>query len=423
MKFDTLIIGGGLAGLLCGIRLAEAGQRCAIVSQGQSALHFSSGSFDLFGFRPDGTPAENPLAEVAALKRSNPQHPYALLGVKACERYARLAPKLLGEAGIRVSGSCDRNHFRFSPMGKAIPTWLTMDGYLTVAEPGKFPFARVAIVNIEGFLDFYPEFIAEEFRHFGIACRFGAVNSPALEKIRMNPSEMRSANIARLFDHESEIDRLAALVRKTAAACDAAMLPAIVGINRPEAFEALREKVGRPVYLLATMPPSVPGIRAQQLLQRRFRALGGEYFLGDAVVAARFESEGCRVGSVTTVNHGNIPFRADNFVLASGSFFSRGLVATPDRIVEPIFGLDTRFAPRRADWYGERFFEPQAYQAFGLSVDRRFHALSRGKAIDNLFCIGAGLAGFHPIQEGSGAGVSILTALQVADTILSRRKA
>ena len=60
MNFDTIIIGGGLTGLTAAIASAERGERTAIISAGQSALHFSSGSFELLG-AIDGTPVTNPV--------------------------------------------------------------------------------------------------------------------------------------------------------------------------------------------------------------------------------------------------------------------------------------------------------------------------------------------------------------------------
>jgi len=47
MKFQTIIIGGGLSGLIAGIKLLKAGRKVAIISSGQSALHFCSGSFEI----------------------------------------------------------------------------------------------------------------------------------------------------------------------------------------------------------------------------------------------------------------------------------------------------------------------------------------------------------------------------------------
>lgn len=416
MRFDTVIIGGGLAGMTCGIRLAEAGQRCAIVSQGQSAIHFSSGSFDLLGRLPDGQPVSNPEAGIATLAEQCPTHPYAVIGAARCARYAQEAPELLRRAGVPVVGDSRRNHFRITPLGKTKATWLTIEGYLTTAEAGQFPFRRVSIVNVEGFLDFYPEFIAEELGKCGVECRFGNFNHPDLEQIRRNPSEMRSANIARVFDRESNLEALAESLRKQAEGCDALIVPAVIGLNRNDSLAYLRERVGCPLYLVPTLPPSIPGIRAQQALQHRFRALGGEYFLGDSVLSA--ETEGGRVRRIFTANHGNIPFEAEHFVLATGSFFSKGLVATPDRIVEPVFGADTVYTPNRSEWYTLRFFDRQRYQAFGIRTDAGLRVVKEGSPLENLYCAGAGLSGFHPVQEECGAGVSLLSALHVAESIL-----
>ena len=47
MNFDVVIIGGGLAGLTCGIALQEQGKRCVIINNGQAAIDFASGSYQM----------------------------------------------------------------------------------------------------------------------------------------------------------------------------------------------------------------------------------------------------------------------------------------------------------------------------------------------------------------------------------------
>ena len=90
--------------------------------------------------------------------------------------------------------------------------------------------------------------------------------------------------------------------------------------------------------------------------------------------------------------------------------------------MEPVFGADTISSPNRAEWYTLRFFDRHNYQAFGVATDNSLRVLKNGSAFENLYCAGAGLAGFHPIQDGCGAGVSLLSALHVADLIHNSSK-
>ncbi len=67
MRYDTVIIGGGLAGLTAGIELLKRGQKVAAVSTGQSALHFNSGSLDLMGRSKTGRDIINPLQGIMSV--------------------------------------------------------------------------------------------------------------------------------------------------------------------------------------------------------------------------------------------------------------------------------------------------------------------------------------------------------------------
>ena len=108
-------------------------------------------------------------------------------------------------------------------------------------------------------------------------------------------------------------------------------------------------------------------------------------------------------------------------VLATGSYFSQGLIATPDRVYEPVADLDVVYETGRDCWYDLNLFARQHYQDFGVKTDAGFRGIYQGNVLENLYVAGALLEGFNPIREGSGAGVSILSALYVAEQILSEK--
>lgn len=419
MKFDTVIIGGGLTGLISGIRLMQKGQKCAIISSGQSALHFFSGSFDLLNNLPDGTPVNNPEASLLKLSKQAPNHPYVKMGESKFIELVQKAKNFLTEIGIKTHGSSYKNHYRITPMGMIKSTWLTMSNF-AFFEEGKFPWKKAAIINIEGFLDFNPDFISEAFVKMGVETSIAYFNLPELNLIRKNPSEFRSTNLSFVFDKEVNQDILVKILSEKSQGCDVIIFPDCIGFRNAELLPKLINKLGKPIYLIPTFPPSLVGVSTQLYLKDYFTKLGGVFMLGDN--ATHSDIEGNRVTNLYTLNHGNIPISAKNIILSSGSFFSQGLLADIKQVYEPVFDLDTDYLTDRADWYNSNLFEKQNYQQFGVKTDKNFHGIKNDTPIDNLYVAGAILSGFNPLKEGCGAGVSFLSALYVAEQILIKEK-
>ena len=413
MKYDTIIIGGGLSGLVAGLSLVKENQKVAIVSLGQSALHFSSGSFGLLG-AVDGKEVEKPLDAMASL---DAKHPYSILGTDRVKELAAKVKPFFADAGISLNGDEKANAKRLTPMGGLKPCWLTLDGFVTGADIAKMK--KAVVVSVEGFLDFYPDFVAEGLRKLGVDATTEIVTFHEINRLRKSTAEMRATSIGRQLKGEA-IKQFADAINNVISGADAVLIPAVAGMDNDKAFNELRSLVKKPLYCVATTPMSVAGSRMQTQLRRRFEALGGTYLLGDKVLSGHFADNG-KLEYVQTVNLSDDRLYADNFVLASGGFFGQGIVAEPHQIREVVLGVDVEVDGDRDKWFDKDFFGTQPYMKFGVEPDAAFHPRKDGKTIDNVYAVGAVLGGYDALKEESGAGVAILSALHAAEQIAKKK--
>jgi glycerol-3-phosphate dehydrogenase subunit B len=375
MKYDTVIIGGGLSGMVAGIALQKAGQNTAIISTGQNALHFFSGSFESLQ-EPDQRIAD-----------------------------------LFAEAGIRL---------HYAPGVRLMPLGTFKESALSLEDIDLFPspaFAKkVLIVNFLGYHDFFSSFLAEGLEKQGMTCRVRFLNLPEMEKLEQSPSEMRSVQIARTMDRvwEKVVQEVRVLLKDE----DTVILPQVFGLQDTSVPNRIRQNIPARVIFAGTLPPSVPGLRTQILLKQRYQLLGGTYLMGDEVVRAH-TYQGV-VHSVATKNLESHYVEASNFILSTGSFFSKGLVSNPFEVFEPVFGLDVEYKADRNEWYNPAFQEDQPYMRFGVKADENLHALKDGQPLKNLYVAGSVLGDNRP-EFGTAAGKAIRTALHAADEILGRK--
>jgi glycerol-3-phosphate dehydrogenase subunit B len=413
LSYDVVVIGGGVAGLTAGARLAEAGARVCVVAKGIGSTHLAPGTVDVLGYDPGRV--EEPADALTRFVAAHPEHPYALLGVDAIaaglEWFAACIERG-PQPGYHYTGGLERNHLLPTAVGALRPSALVPE---TMAAGDAREASPVCAVGVRVLRDFHASLCAGNLREAGVDARGIELD------LDLGRSEANALALAQRMDEPGFRAAFAARLVPRLRAEERVGLPAIVGLRDPHgALTDLEGRLGRAVFEIPTLPPSAPGMRVYNALVAALRAARGRFILGAEVVGA--ERDGGRIAVLRAHTSGHdTMFRARWVVLAAGGFASGAIRLDPDwRVRETILGLPLRGAPEpgQARFDGD-YFGHQPMARVGVAVNSSLLA----EGTDNVFVAGAELPGAEPWREGSGEGIALASGCFVARAVLEREGA
>jgi glycerol-3-phosphate dehydrogenase subunit B len=416
IRYDTIVIGAGTAGLMTACQLARAGQNVLVVAQGIGALLLASGCVDVLGYEPAESidPVENPAQALDAFIASRPDHPYGLVGKDSLKAGLDSFLTLTREMGLEYQGEFSQNWLLPSGAGAIHPTCLAPGALVK----GNFKSGKsMLIVGFRELRDFYPSLISQNInaQDLGIKSAFMALELyiPFSNKDNATPMEL-----AKAFERSSFRGDVVKAIKKEAKGYDRVGFPAALGVDKhKEVVADLEKQLGRPVFEITALPPSVPGRRLYEALKRALLDAGGRLIVGSKVVDGKIED-----GKVSQIRYETSnrlkTLKAHNYVLATGGIFGGGLHAgASGQVTETIFGLPVAADNNRHRWFEQKFISEQGQPVFnfGLTANSQLQPTDNGgePVASNLFIAGAALAGSEWARGRSGDGVALATAATI----------
>jgi glycerol-3-phosphate dehydrogenase subunit B len=421
-RYDVVVVGAGVAGMTAAIRAAEGGARVLVLAKGAGATHLAPATVDVLGYS-NGARVERPLEALESFAASNPGHPYSHVGAEEVRAALRwLSERVAGGSlpGYAYAGSGDENLLLATPAGALRPTAMAPE---SLGAGDLRAGGRVALVSFRQLRDFFPTLAAAE---LSAAASAGGPEVEArgieLDLPVEDRGDANALGLARRFDEPAFRHVVIAALVSRLQGDERVGFPAALGIADPHgAWSELRERLGREVFEVPTLPPSVPGLRLFKILRDALRRAGGRLVIGAEVTGV--EASGDRVSAVRALVAAREQRHETGWlVLASGGFAAGGLILDSHwRAQEPVLGLHVAGVPEDGGRrFSPHYFDEHPVARAGIAVDSELRPLdaSGERAYENVLVAGATLAGALPWREKSGDGISLATGHRAAGLIL-----
>jgi len=315
-------------------------------------------------------------------------------------------------------GSVEENFLLPTAVGAVKPSALVPE---TMAAGDLRAGGRFVLVGL-GLKDFYPAYLADNLAQAGPDGKVVSARAIEVSPPVAGAPDRSSPGYARLFEERSFRDALVRELTGKLEPGERVGFPAVLGHSRAgEVWRELEARLERPVFEVATLPPSLSGIRLYEAMSAALRDAGSRIHVGEPVVAA--ETGGGRIEAVITKPTARATtYRGDSFVLATGGFASGGLqVDSFGAVSESVFSLPVGDAPAANEpRFLPDYLAEHPVNRVGVAVDDRLRpiAASGEPVYENLHASGATIAGALPWREASGNGLSLATGYAAAAAIL-----
>jgi glycerol-3-phosphate dehydrogenase subunit B len=405
-RWDLIVIGMGLAGLTAARTALERGAKVLICGRGIGSLALFGNTIDVLGEVPPGADLE---AGVAKRIAAEPGHPYARVGWTGITAALRAFRELF-PAPYTFAPVGGGNSLVPTGAGTLRPTYLLP---VTMTAGAGLIAEETLIVGLRGFKDFQGDTVSLHLR-----CRGVNLSLP-----RYGLEGLTAQALARLMDEAPFRESLGEAIRRQMAGEQRIGLPAVLGLKQPaEVLATLESITGARVFEIPMLPPSIPGSRLFHRFREVLIAKGATFLMGNPVAEAVVKDGHC-TGIILQNPPLTTLYRAEQYVLATGRFLGGGLRADMERITEPLFSLPVFQPAARGEWFGERFFQPEAHPIHraGILTDAKLRPVNHeGKVLlENVRVAGSILAHHQAIEEHSREGIDVATAFRAAKEALS----